>query len=220
MATERSSWFSLRSLIQPAIEFDPLALEYVRLYSQSAALPPAAAITAMASAPASVELTSPFPEGDGLIASQTARECRARARTAMAFMAMPDSPTSLKPEMAALRRLIASSSTLYMFSEPTGGAASVLLEKAKSSWISPITMYMMPEYRLARARLYFIAVEGLFPTCSVRVSIAKSLIQRACPMEGNGPSMNSFSGSSMKPWSRDSQASREPIQRSSSEATR
>ena len=80
-----------------------------------------------------------------MIASQTAREWRARARTAWAFNAISSSPTSLKPEIAALRRLIASSRTLYMFSEPTGGAASVLLENAKSSWISPITMYMMPE---------------------------------------------------------------------------
>ena len=50
--------------------------------------------------------------------------------------------------------------------------------------------------------------------------MASSLIHRACPMAGNGPSMNSFSGSSTNPRSSESQASLEPIQRISSDATR
>ena len=130
---DRSTWFSLRSLIQPAIELEVLAAENVRLKTQSASLPPAASMTAAASVPASAELTSPFPEERGLMTSQTARECRARARTAMAFMAISESFNCWKPVTAALRRSIAPSRTVYMLAAPTGSPASVLSEKAKSS---------------------------------------------------------------------------------------
>ena len=58
---------------------------------------------------------------------------------------MSVAPTSLKPEMAVENLSIAPSSTWYMFSGPMGAPLSVLSENAKSSWISPITMYMMPE---------------------------------------------------------------------------
>ena len=108
VAIERSIWFSLRSLTQDAIELATLALENVRLWVQS---PLTLASTALASAPASAEDTSPFPDGDGLIASQIARDCRARARRALARIAMSVAPTSLKPEMAEENLSIAPSRT-------------------------------------------------------------------------------------------------------------